>query len=209
VPTAVPTAVPSATTILPPTAVLAPSPGATAEYSVGLSRAIWIVGAVLVVAVGIVAYVVAQGSSNDTPTIQQSSDGAATGSIADLAARYTAIADEANARDDSMNQEAQKIQVFGQLGALPTEEAKDLLRRMAASTRDFDAKLAQIPFPPAIAADAQAVIDADSHIASGLELTASGCSDPCTAYADAAPYFDVRTQAITRLRADLGLPPPS
>jgi hypothetical protein len=96
-------------------------------------------------------------------------------------------------------------------GNLTTANAtaiQDALGRSTAVTRDFDAKLAQIPFPPAIAPDAQAVIAADDQInASADKIINGGCSTVCTAWAQAAPYFDLRTKAIEKLRADLGLPP--
>jgi len=173
----------------------------------GLARAIWVVGAVLALAVAATAFVVLQGSSSDTSSPLTAPPGTAPGATPELAAQYSAIADEDNARQAPLREEATRLQSLSNVGALSIPEAQDLFRRLAAATRDFDAKLAQIPFPPSIERDAYAVVAADQHIVAGLEQTAEGCSDSCTTYAVTAPYYSRRTNAIQRLRADLGLPP--
>jgi hypothetical protein len=166
------------------------------------------VGAVIIVVGGLATYLVSQGSSSGSSPDAVAATGSTTpGATPDLAAQYAAIADEANAREAPLKEEASRLAGLGTVGAMPAPEAQDLFRRMAAAQRDFDAKLAQIPFPPKIAEHAQAVIIIDQQIAAGYDKLVAGCTDACTVWAETAPYFDLRTQAIQTLRADLGLPP--
>jgi hypothetical protein len=180
------------------------------NFSSGLARGIWIVGALLVVAAGVGGYVILKGSSDSSSgTVAVGEPSApAPGSTPELAAQYSALADASNRRDAPFKAELNQLLSKGNLTTTNAAAMRDALRNSTAETRDFDAKLAQMAFPPAIAADAQAVIAADAQInASADKIINGGCTDVCTAWAQAAPYFELRTKAIEKLRADLGLPP--
>src|SRR5438552_3609896 len=85
---------------VPPAAVPgAAVPAAMPGYSRGLARAIWVVGAVLVLGAALTGYVVIQASSSDAPPALSAPQTTAPGATEELAAQYSAIADEADARE--------------------------------------------------------------------------------------------------------------
>jgi hypothetical protein len=190
----------------PPAPAPVPSPGH--EFSRGLARSIWAIGAVLIVAAGVGGFLaLRQSLADDASTSPPSST--APGATPELAAQYSALADEANARSAPLEVEANRLLRPGIVTAANLPAIQDVLRRMNEETRDFDAKLAQIPFPPTMATDVQAILAADTQItAASDKIVAGGCTSACTAWAESAPYFDLRARATRKLRADLGLPPP-
>lgn len=166
------------------------------------------IGAVLIVAAGFGGFfALRQSLADDASTSPPSTT--APGATPELAAQYRALAHEANARSAPLKDEANRLLASGIVTAANLPAIQDVLRRMNEATRDFDAKLAQIPFPPAIAADVQAILAADLQItAASDKIVTGGCASACTAWAESAPYFDLRVKAVNKLRADLGLPPP-
>src|SRR5215468_4240546 len=134
----------------PPEALPVGDPGAAAAatpaYNVGLARAIWVVGAVLLLGTALTGFVVVQGGSSDTPPTLVGPHTTAPGSTPELAAQYSTLVDDDNAREAPLRDEAAKLQSLGKVGAIPIPEAQALFRKMADASRDFDAKLARIAF---------------------------------------------------------------
>ncbi|HEY7147238.1 MAG TPA: hypothetical protein VH637_23575 [Streptosporangiaceae bacterium] len=122
-----------------------------------------------------------------------------------LAKRYMAIAVPANRRLDTAN-DGFEDHARDDLAA-----ARSDLRAEVATERRFDRQLARIPFPPPIAAMAQALIKANQSRITMTDLQASSASlaelrsfSRSHRAADAAVEDQVR-----RIRRALHLPPPS
>jgi hypothetical protein len=133
------------------------------------------------------------------------SAGAAAGTPSALARRYLAIADPANHRLDVANNGF----TASERGNLAAAKA-DLRAEVATETR-FDQQLAAIPFPPAIAAIARAMIRANqargaltARQARSASLARLRSFDQRHRAADAAVEVQVRL-----IRKALHLPPPS
>jgi hypothetical protein len=133
------------------------------------------------------------------------SAGAAAGTPSALARRYLAIADPANHRLDVANNGF----TAAERGNLAAAKA-DLRAEVATETR-FDQQLAAIPFPPAIAAIARAMIRANhargaltARQARSASLVQLRSFDQRHKAADAAVEVQVRL-----IRKALHLPPPS
>jgi hypothetical protein len=128
----------------------------------------------------------------------------ATPGIRALAADYLAIARPANHRLDI------------EVGAYEKHARRDLaaaaaaLRAQAATERHFDRQLAAIPFPPAIAATARAMIGVNEIRARLTDQQAAARSiRALLSFTGRHKAADAEVEAQVRvIRAELGLPPP-
>lgn len=122
-----------------------------------------------------------------------------------LAAAYLAIAEPANHRLEIA------VNGFNRRWRHDPAAADAFLRAQAATERWFDRRLARIPFPPAVASIARAMIAANQHRIALTDLESRsvtvaqlGSFGSGHRAADAAVEVQVR-----RIRHALGLPPPS
>jgi hypothetical protein len=119
------------------------------------------------------------------------------------AAQYVALADEMNAKMVPLKAAAAKLDTVH----LDVTAANSLFAEQAKVIREFDTKLNAIPFPTRLQPDVRALSAADEGIAAGLDaMIAASCAETCSVYDRYAPFYAQREAAITRLRADLGLP---
>ena len=125
-------------------------------------------------------------------------------SIRALAAAYLAIARPANHRLDV------EVSAYAKHASHNLSAAAAALRAQAATERHFDRQLAAIPFPPAIAATARALIGVNQVRARLTEQQAAATSIPALlSFAGRHRAADAEVEAQVRvIRAELGLPPP-
>ncbi len=121
-----------------------------------------------------------------------------------LAADYLAIARPANHRLDA------EVSVYEQNARRDLAAATAALRAQAATERRFDRQLAAIPFPPAIAATAAALIGVNEIRARLTDQQAAVTSIPALlSLAGRHKTADAEVEAQVRvIRTELGLPPP-
>jgi DUF1365 family protein len=121
-----------------------------------------------------------------------------------LAADYLAVAGPANHRLDVA------VDAYADDAHHDLAAAQAALRAQAATERQFDRQLATIPFPPATAVTARALIRVNEIRAALAERQASARSIPAL-LAFTAEHKDADSQVeaqVRVLRAQLGLPPP-
>ena len=125
-------------------------------------------------------------------------------SVRALAADYLAVAKPANHRLDV------EVSAYAKHASHDLAAAAAALRAQAATERHFDRQLAAIPFPPAIAATASALIRVNEIRARLTEHQAAATSIPALlSFADSHKAADAEVEAQVRvIRAELGLPPP-
>ena len=122
-----------------------------------------------------------------------------------LAADYLAIARPANDRLDV------EVSAYSKAAHHNLAVAAAALRAEAATERHFDRQLAAIPFPPTIAATADALIRVNEIRARLADQQAAARSIPALlSFAGSHQAADGEVEAQVRvIRAELGLPPPS
>ena len=125
-------------------------------------------------------------------------------SIRALAADYLAIARPANHRLDV------EVSAYARHASHNLAAAAAALRAEAATERHFDRQLAAIPFPPAIAATAQALIGVNEIRARFTDQQAAATSiRALLSFSGRHKAADAEVEAQVRvIRAELGLPPP-
>ncbi len=121
-----------------------------------------------------------------------------------LAGRYLAIARPANHRLET------EVDGFARSWRRDPAAADGWLRAQAVTERWFDRRLAGIPFPPAVASIARALITANEHRIALTELEAlSATVAQLRSFRGGHRSADAAVEAQVRLiRRALGLPPP-
>ena len=158
----------------------------------------------LIPAAGICLALVVAGCSPAGQTAARPGASSTAPGIRALAADYLAVARPANHRLDV------EVSAYEKHARRDLAAAAAALRAQAATERHFDRQLAAIPFPPAIASTARALIAVNEIRATLTDRQAAATSIPALlSFTGRHKAADAEVEAQVRLiRSELGLPPP-